>query len=271
MTYLQAIIIAIVEGLTEFLPISSTAHMIFTDTLLGVEDNDFVKLYEIAIQFGAILSVVVLYWRKFLDFKSIDFYIKLAIAVVPALVLGYLFNDKIEMVFEKPLIIAVVLVIGGIILTFIDKIFTVHTIETTEEMKPKNAFMVGVWQCLAMMPGVSRSAACIIGGMQQHMTRKLAAEFSFFLAVPTMMAATLYSIILKDWEEGGVAYKGYELITATQENLNQFFIGNIVAFIVAMLSIKFFIGYVQKHSFRAFGVYRVVAGLLMIAWILFTE
>ncbi len=269
MTYLQAILIAIVEGLTEFLPISSTAHMIFTGALLGVEENAFVKLYQIAIQFGAILSVVVLYWRKFLDFKSLDFYIKLAIAVIPALILGYLFNDKIEMVFEKPLIIAIVLVLGGVILTFIDSIFTKHSIHTTEEMKPKNALMVGVWQCLAMMPGVSRSAACIIGGMQQKMTRKLAAEFSFFLAVPTMMAATLYSVFLKDWEESGMAYKGYELIVATEDSMIQFFLGNAVAFIVAMLSIKFFIGYVQKHSFRAFGIYRIIAGLLMILWILF--
>ncbi|HEY8387824.1 MAG TPA: undecaprenyl-diphosphate phosphatase [Parasegetibacter sp.] len=267
MNLIEAIIIAIVEGLTEFLPISSTAHMIFTSSFMGIGDDPFVKMFEVSIQLGAILAVVVLYWRKFLNFKSFNFYIKLAIAVIPALVLGYLFDDAIEKVLEKPLPIAIMLVLGGIVFLFIDRFFKNPEVHREEDISIRKAFAVGVWQCLAMMPGTSRAAASIIGGMQQKLSRKVAAEFSFFLAVPTMVAVTFYSIFLKGWNMNGVEMKGYEMILSSDQNLMVFLAGNIVAFVVALLAIKFFIGYLQKHGFRLFGWYRIVLGLILIALI----
>lgn len=251
MNIFEAVIIAIVEGITEFLPVSSTGHMIITSSLLHIEKDAFTKLFEIAIQLGAILAVVVLYWKKFFDFKSWHFYVKLIVAVIPALLLGFLFSDKIDALLESPLTVAITLLVGGIILLFIDKVFTVHTIETEEKISYSRAFMIGVWQCIAMIPGVSRSASTIIGGMQQKLTRKLAAEFSFFLAVPTMCAATGYKLL-----------KGYKLIRA--EEIKLLVIGNIVAFIVAMIAIKFFIEFLQKHGFRLFGYYRIIAGIILL-------
>lgn len=264
MDLIQTIVLAIVEGLTEFLPISSTAHMIFVSSIFGNGDDEFVKMFQVSIQFGAILSVVSLYWRKFFDFKNYRFYLKLCLAVIPALVLGKLFDDKIEAVLEKPLPIAIALVVGGIVLLFIDKIFTQPKIHEESELTNKKAITVGLWQCLAMMPGTSRAAASIIGGMQQGMTRKLAAEFSFFLAVPTMLAVTFYSIFLKDWNYKGQEQKGFEMITSSTENLTNFFVGNLVAFIVAGIAIKFFIGFLQKYGFKIWGWYRIVVGLLLI-------
>ncbi len=223
MTTAQAIIIAIVEGLTEFLPISSTAHMIFASTALGIEKDEFVKLFTVSIQFGAILAVVALYWRRFFNFSRPMFYVKLAAATVPALVLGYLFDDAIEAVLEKPLPIALVLILGGVVLLFIDRIFRRNAgnaaglIADEKDVPVKKAVIIGFWQCLAMMPGTSRAAASIIGGMQQRLTRAAAAEFSFFLAVPTMLAVTAYSVLLKHWnvngEECGVLASGGEGIS----------------------------------------------------------
>ncbi len=270
MTITEAIIIAIVEGITEFLPISSTGHMIITSALLGndLHKQEFTKLFEVAIQLGAILAVVVLYWKKFFDFKRWQFYLKLMLAVIPALVLGLLFSDAIDSFMESPLTVTITMLLGGIILLFIDRLFKSQSVETEEKISNKKAIIIGIWQCLALIPGMSRSAASIIGGMQQNLTRKLAAEFSFFLAVPTMAAATIYSIFLKDWNDDGVKVKGYELITATQGNLNAFIIGNIVAFIVAMLAIRLFIGFLQKYGFRFFGIYRIIAAivLLLLIW-----
>ena len=200
MDLLQAVIIAVVEGLTEYLPVSSTAHMIFTSSYFGIQEDDFVKLFQVSIQFGAILAVVFLYWRKFFDFSKFNFYIKLAAAVIPALILGKLFDDKIDAVLGNPIPIAIVLILGGIILLFVDNRFQNPTVVTEEEITIKKAVMIGFWQCLAMMPGTSRSAASIIGGMQQGLTRAAAAEFSFFLAVPTMLAVTVYSLFLKKYE-----------------------------------------------------------------------
>lgn len=251
MSTFEAIIIAIVEGITEFLPVSSTGHMIITSSLLHIEKDAFTKLFEVAIQLGAILAVVVLYWKKFFDFKRWRFYVKLIIAVIPALFLGFLFSDKIDAMLESPLTVAISLLLGGIILLFIDKAFTTHTIEKEEEISYSRSFMIGVWQCIAMIPGVSRSASSIIGGMQQRLTRKLAAEFSFFLAVPTMCAATGYKLL-----------KGYGIIHAEQVRL--LVIGNVVAFIVAILAIKFFIGFLQKHGFKLFGYYRIIAGIILL-------
>ena len=264
MDFLQAILIAIVEGLTEYLPVSSTAHMIFTSSFFGIQNDDFVKLYQVSIQFGAILSVVVLYWKKFFDFKKINFYIKLFCAVIPALVLGKLFDEKIEAVLEKPIPIAIVLIIGGIVLLFVDKFFQNPTIHTEEEITIKKAITIGFWQCLAMMPGTSRSAASIIGGMQQGLSRSAAAEFSFFLAVPTMLAVTCYSVFLKTYENSQL--KGYELITQNSKNLQMFMIGNVVAFIVALLAIKFFIGVIKKYGFKPWGYYRIIAGIVLLIY-----
>jgi undecaprenyl-diphosphatase len=264
MTPLQAAIIAIVEGLTEYLPISSTAHMIFTSTLLGIQEDEFVKMYQVSIQFGAILAVVALYWKKFFNFSNFSFYIKLALAVIPALVLGYLFDDAIEAVLEKPVPIAIVMLVGGIILLFVDNWFKNPRIGSERELPVPKAIIIGFWQCLAMMPGVSRAAASIIGGMQQKLTRGAAAEFSFFLAVPTMLAVTTYSIFLKKWGEEGSEMKGYEMIMSSQEHTMSFLIGNVIAFIVAALAIKFFITFLKKYGFRMWGVYRIVVGAVLL-------
>ena len=264
MDYLQAILIAVVEGLTEYLPVSSTAHMIFTSSFFGIQEDDFVKLFQVSIQFGAILAVVVLYWKKFFDFSKINFYIKLACAVIPALVLGKIFDDKIDAILGNPIPIAIVLILGGIVLLFIDGRFHNPTVANEEDITIKKAVTIGFWQCLAMMPGTSRSAASIIGGMQQGLTRETAAEFSFFLAVPTMLAVTTYSLFLKTYEVSQL--KGYELLTQSSDNLKLFFIGNIVAFIVAVIAIKFFIGIIKKYGFKPWGYYRIVAGIILLAY-----
>ncbi|QEC41969.1 undecaprenyl-diphosphate phosphatase [Pseudobacter ginsenosidimutans] len=264
MSLLEAIIIAIVEGITEYLPVSSTGHMIIASSLMGIHKEEFTKLFEVAIQLGAILAVVALYWRKFFDFTRWQFYAKLIIAVIPALVLGKLFSDKIDAMLESPTTVAITLLLGGVVLLFIDRLFTKNDIDTEERISFKRAFIIGLWQCLAMIPGMSRSASSIIGGMQQKLSRRLAAEFSFFLAVPTMCAATGYTLFLKDVETGGVSQKGYELILASSDNITAFIVGNIVAFVVAMLAIKFFIGFLQRYGFRLFGWYRIIAGILLL-------
>lgn len=264
MDLLQAIIIAIIEGITEYLPVSSTGHMIFASSYFGIEKEEFVKLFQVSIQFGAILAVVVLYWKKFFDFSKLQFFIKLACAVVPALILGKLFDDKIEAVLEHPTPIAIVLIIGGIILLFVDKFFKNPNIHKEEDITIKKAVAIGFWQCLAMMPGTSRSAASIIGGMQQGLTRQAAAEFSFFLAVPTMLAVTCYSVFLKTYDKSGL--KGFEVILKTEENTKMFIIGNLVAFLVAVLAIKFFIEIIKKYGFRPWGWYRIIAGILLLAY-----
>lgn len=269
MDLIKAIIVAIVEGLTEYLPISSTGHMIIASALLGIKDDEFTKLYEVSIQLGAIFAVVVLYWKKFFDFSKLKFYIKLVIAVIPAIILGLLFSDQIDAMLESPLTVAISLLIGGIIFLFIDRFFQRHDIVEEEAISYKKALTIGVWQCLAMVPGISRSASSIIGGMQQRLTRKLAAEFSFYLAVPTMAAATGYSVFLKNWKDAsGNEAKGYELILASTQNTVAFITGNIIAFVVAILAIKFFIGFLQKHGFMLFGWYRIIVGTALIILIL---
>jgi undecaprenyl-diphosphatase len=279
MDIFEAIIIAIVEGLTEFLPISSTGHMIITSSLLGSHD-DFTKVFEVAIQLGAILAVVVLYWKKFFQFNRYQFYLKLIVGVIPALLLGFLFGDAIEAMLESTVTVAISLLLGGIVLLYIDKwfnqpvnrkpdLFATETkaeelIEADEKLSFKKAFIVGVWQTLAMIPGVSRSAASIIGGMQQKLSRNFAAEFSFFLAVPTMFAASAYSLFLKSWGEGEAGKKGYELILESGANTQAFIVGNIVAFVVALLAIKFFISFLKKYGFRVFGFYRIIVGIILL-------
>ena len=265
MDILQTIIIAIVEGLTEFLPVSSTGHMMIAQQVLGVESTDFVKAFTFIIQFGAILSVVVLYWKRFFQLNhtpapegasalkrflhKYDFYWKLLVAFIPAAVLGLLFSDAIDAMLERVEVVAVTLILGGVFMLFCDKIFNKGS-ETTE-LTEKRAFMVGLFQCISMIPGVSRSMATIVGGMAQKMTRKAAAEFSFFLAVPTMFAATAYKVF-KLIKDGGT-----EII---MDNMSTLVVGNVVAFIVALLAIKFFISFVTKYGFKAFGWYRIVVG-----------
>ncbi|MDB5275071.1 MAG: Undecaprenyl-diphosphatase [Ferruginibacter sp.] len=258
MNTIQSIIIAIVEGLTEFLPISSTGHMIIAEKALGVTETDFIKVFTVAIQLGAILAVVVLYAKKFFNFNRWQFYLKLAVAVVPALIFGFLFSKKIDALLESSLTVAITMLAGGIVLLFIDKAFTKPAIQSEEKVSYGKAVIIGIWQCIAMVPGVSRSAASIIGGMQQKLTRSAAAEFSFFLAVPTMLAATVYKLLKYYKESGGFS----------AEEIKQLAIGNIVAFIVAMLAIKFFITFLKKYGFRVWGIYRIVLGatLLLLIW-----
>lgn len=254
MNLLQAIIIAIVEGLTEYLPISSTGHMIIAEELLGVAPTEFSKLFTVAIQLGAILAVVVLYRKLFFDFTRLKFYGKLLIAVLPAMVFGLLFSDKIDALLESPTTVALTMLAGGFFLLFVDNLFRNPLLGEEESIPHKKALIIGLWQCLAMIPGVSRSAATIIGGMQQRLSRKLAAEFSFYLAVPTMCAATGYKLL-----------KGYKSITA--EHLQLLAVGNIIAFLVAIAAIKFFIGFLQNHGFRMFGWYRIIAGIVLLVLI----
>lgn len=255
MSTLHAIIIAIIEGLTEFLPISSTGHMAIASAIMG-DNGDFAKLFEIVIQFGAILSVVVLYWHKFFDFKKISFYIKLFIAIIPALAFGALFKKHIDAMLEKPMIIALIMLLGGIVLLFVDKWFQKPAIDKEEEITNKKAFIVGCYQVLSIIfPGLSRSAATIIGGMQQKLSRRLAAEFSFFLAVPTMMAATVKSLY--------DMYKEQPQVLNT-DNLSTLLLGCGIAFVVALVAIKFFIGFLQKYGFKLFGWYRIIVGLALL-------
>ena len=269
MNTLQAILIAIMEGLTEYLPVSSTAHMVFLSSYFGIQEDDFVKLFQVSIQFGAILAVVALYWKKFFDFSKFNFFIKLACAVLPALVLGKLFDDAIEAVLGNPIPIAIVLIVGGIVLLFIDSKFQNPTVLQEEDITIKKAVIIGFWQCLAMMPGTSRSAASIIGGMQQGLSRHAAAEFSFFLAVPTMLAVTCYSVFLKTYEASQM--KGYELILKSDKHIQLFLIGNIVAFVVAILAIKFFIEIIKQYGFKPWGWYRIVVGTFLLFYFSFIK
>jgi undecaprenyl-diphosphatase len=264
MNTLQAILIAIIEGLTEYLPVSSTAHMVFMSSYFGIQEDDFVKLFQVSIQFGAILAVVALYWKKFFDFSKFNFFIKLACAVIPALVLGKLFDDKIEAVLGDPIPIAIVLILGGIVLLFIDSKFQNPTVLQEEDITIKKAVTIGFWQCLAMMPGTSRSAASIIGGMQQGLSRHAAAEFSFFLAVPTMLAVTCYSVFLKTYDASQM--KGYELILKSNDHIQFFLLGNVVAFIVAFLAIKFFIEIIKQYGFKPWGWYRIIVGSFLLLY-----
>lgn len=264
MSIIEAVIVAIVEGLTEFLPISSTGHMIITSSLLGIHKDEFTKLFEVSIQFGAILAVVVLYWRKFVQFRQWQFYAKLLIGVLPALALGFLFSDEIDTLLESPMTVAIAMLAGGIILLFIDTVFKKPAVESDDQISYGQAFIVGLWQTIAMIPGVSRSAASIVGGMSQKFTRHLAAEFSFFLAVPTMFAATVYSLFVKKWPQEGATRKGYEVILSTTENTIAFIVGNVVAFIVALLAIRLFINYLKVFGFKVFGIYRILAGIILL-------
>lgn len=253
MNIFHAIILAIIEGLTEFLPVSSTGHMVIASALMGIGKEEFVKLFEVVIQLGAILSVVILYFKRF--FQTVGFYFKLVVGVLPAVVVGVLFKKKIDMLLENPLVVAFSLLIGGVILLFVDDWFKKSSVKEEKEISYLTALKVGFFQCLAVVPGVSRSAATIVGGMSQKLSRTAAAEFSFFLAVPTMFGATLKE--LYDF------HKTHEQMF-TGDEVKMLIIGNVVAFIVAMLAIRTFITFLEKKGFRLFGIYRIVVGLLII-------
>lgn len=248
----ETLILAIIEGLTEFLPVSSTGHMIIASSFMGIAADPFVKTFTVAIQLGAILSVLVLYWKRFL--QNVNFYVKLAIAFIPAAVFGFLLNNFIDKLLENVIVVAIMLVLGGIVFLFIDKWFAKNEQQGNEEVTPKSALFIGLFQVIAMIPGVSRSAATIIGGLSQGLTRKAAAEFSFFLAVPTMFAATGYKL-LKLWKAGG----GF-----TPDETKLLLIGNVVAFVVAIFAIRAFIGFLTRRGFALFGWYRIVLGLALL-------
>lgn len=254
MTLIETIIIAIVEGLTEFLPVSSTGHMIIAQDLLGVESTEFVKAFTVIIQFGAILSVVVLYWRRF--FQSWSLYRKLFIAFIPAAVFGLLLGDIIDSLLESVMTVGIMLIVGGVVMLFVDRWFGKGSEDNINEMSDRKALGIGLFQCIAMIPGVSRSMATIVGGMAQGLTRRSAAEFSFFLAVPTMFAAMCYKMLQLFLDPNG--------LQVISDNLSILIVGNIVSFVVALLAIKFFIEFVSKYGFKFFGYYRIVVGLLIL-------
>ena len=260
MTYWHALLLAIVEGLTEFLPVSSTGHMIIASALLGVPMTPFAKLYLVVIQLGAILSVLAVYWRRF--FQNVDFYLKLLVAFMPIVVVGLLLKKYVDILLESVGVVAFMLLLGGVVLVFIDRWFPQE--DPGEGGHPvtnpgwRQAFTIGVFQCLAIVPGVSRAAATIIGGLTQKLTRQAAAEFAFFLAMPTMAAAAAKDLYdyYKDAKAQGLDLG--HLFSADQ--VKQLVLGNVVAFVVALLAIRLFVGFVSKYGFRAFGIYRIIVG-----------
>jgi undecaprenyl-diphosphatase len=252
MTSLESAIIAIVEGITEFLPVSSTGHMIITQGVLGVKSDDFVKAFTVNIQFGAILSVVAIYWKRFFK-TTLDFYFKLFVAFLPAAIIGFLLNDFIDSLLENVYVVATTLILGGIVLLYVDKWFEKNEKEPDDKpIEYKSAFIVGLFQCIAMIPGVSRSAATIIGAMTRKYNRKQAAEFSFFLAVPTMLAASGYKLL-----------KNYQTITSDQ--ISTLAWGNVIAFLVAFMAVRSFISFLSIYGFKIFGYYRIVLGVVILA------
>lgn len=265
MTVFEAIILGIVEGLTEFLPVSSTGHMIIASSLMGIAEDDFTKTFTVSIQLGAILSVVFLYWKRF--FQTVGFYYKLLVAFIPSAIFGVLFGDYIDAMLGNVMVVAVALLLGGIFLVFLDKFIqepnaleAPATDKTSKDVSYKTALGIGLFQVIAMIPGVSRSAATIVGGMFNGLTRKAAAEFSFFLAVPTMFAATAYKL-LQFYQSGKLMQQG-------SDQLHLLIIGNLVAFVVAILAIRSFIGMVTKYGLKAYGYYRIIVGLAIIVLML---
>ncbi|MFN8154823.1 MAG: undecaprenyl-diphosphate phosphatase [Bacteroidia bacterium] len=252
MTTFEAIVLSVIEGLTEFLPVSSTGHMIIASSLMGIAEEPFTKTFTVAIQFGAILSVVVMYYKRFL--QSIDFYFKLLAAFIPAAVIGFLADDLIDMLLSNVLVVAFTLLAGGVVLLFIDQWLKGGEGPEAENITIPKAIRIGLFQCIAMIPGVSRSAATIIGGLSTGLTRKAAAEFSFFLAVPTMFAATIFKVY--KFAKAGIG--------VTPDQINILVIGNLVGFIVAGFAIKSFISFLTKHGFALFGYYRIAIGVLII-------
>ena len=260
MNTFQAIVLAIIEGITEFLPISSTGHMAIASAFFKIEDDAFTKLYLVVIQLGAILAVTVVFWRKLFNFVNYKFYLKLFIAMVPALLAGVGLIDFIKEALGNTLMISIIMVVGGLLLLGVDKWFKDGTVKEEVEITNKTAFMIGLYQVLAVaLPGLSRSAATIIGGMQQKLTRSLAAEFSFFLAIPTMFAATVKSLY-DIWKDNPAVLN--------TDGIQMILLGSLVAFIIALIAIKFLISFLQKNGFKMFGWYRIIVGTVLILLIL---
>jgi undecaprenyl-diphosphatase len=256
MTIIQAIILSIVEGLTEFLPVSSTAHMKFTNPIIGVSNSPFSDMFEIVIQLFAILAVVVVYYRKFFDFTRIGFYVKLIIAVIPAVIFGFLLKKRIDAELDNLYFLAIVMIGGGIIFLFVDRWFNHPRIESERNVSNAAAFKIGFFQVLSIvLPGFSRSGATIIGGLSQGLTRRAAAEFSFFLAVPTMLGASVKSF----WD----VHKEHPDVLS-KDNATLLALSGIVTFLVAILVIRFFIRFLQRHGFKVWGYYRIIVGLVML-------
>jgi undecaprenyl-diphosphatase len=259
MSVLESVVLAIVEGLTEFLPVSSTGHMIIASSVMGIAADPFTKTFTVAIQLGAILSVVVLYWKRFLPqpasaAAALQFYLKLFTAFLPAAILGFLLNDYIDQLLERVEVVAGLLILGGLVFLFIDKLFQSNEGSGVTEVSYPSAFKIGLFQTLAMAPGVSRSATTIIGGLTQRLTKKAAAEFSFFLAVPTMFAATGYKLF--KFYKSGNEFGTHEITLLV--------IGNGVAFVVAILAIRSFIRFLTRHGFKVFGYYRIGLGIIIL-------
>ena len=260
MNTFQAIVLAIIEGVTEFLPISSTGHMAIASAFFKIEDDAFTKLYLVVIQLGAILAVTVVFWRKLFNFVNYKFYLKLFIAMVPALLAGVGLIYFIKEALGNTLMISIIMVVGGLLLLGVDKWFKDGTVKEEVEITNKTAFMIGLYQVLAVaLPGLSRSAATIIGGMQQKLTRSLAAEFSFFLAIPTMFAATVKSLY-DIWKDNPAVLN--------TDGIQMILLGSLVAFIIALIAIKFLISFLQKNGFKMFGWYRIIVGTVLILLIL---
>lgn len=261
MTIIQAIILGIIEGITEFLPVSSTGHMVIGSSFMGIAEDPFTKLFTVAIQLGAIMAVVVLYWKRFL--QSFNFYTKLFVAFLPAGVIGLASNKLIDRMLGFPLVVGISLFLGGIILLFVDGWFKATENSEDKEVSYSNALVIGFFQVISMIPGVSRSAATIIGGLAQKLNRKNAVEFSFFLAVPTMFAATGYKLF-EYWHK----FKKGEGPGLTMHDAKFLLLGNAIAFVVALIAIRTFITFLTKHGFKAFGYYRILAGLMVIILVL---
>lgn len=263
MDTLQTLIIAIVEGLTEFLPVSSTGHMIITQNVLGVQQGDpFVHAFTFIIQFGAILSVVCLYWKQFFQVRNKQeweekkhFYGLLIVGVLPAVVIGLAAKKSglLDWLLDSVWVVAIMLVLGGIFMLFCDRIFCKGSDDN--KLNARRAFWIGVFQCISVIPGVSRSMATIVGGMAQKLTRRRAAEFSFFLAVPTMAGATLLDLLDLLHEDAN---------WATTHNITMLVLGCVVAFVVAVAAMKWFVNFLSKYGFKAFGWYRIVIGGLIL-------
>ncbi|WP_192347078.1 undecaprenyl-diphosphate phosphatase [Algoriphagus sp. Y33] len=258
MTITQSIIIAIIEGLTEFLPVSSTGHMILASAAMNIHDDEFVKTFEIFIQLGAILAIALMYIKRF--FQGINIYLKLFTAFVPTALIGLLAYDYIKAYLFNPIVVSVSLIVGGIILIFIDKkvVNSKTEVVEVEEMTYKNAFFIGLFQCLSMVPGTSRAAATIIGGVFNGLDKKQATEFSFLLAVPTMMAASGYDLLKTE-------------LAFTNHQLSLLGIGTLVAFVSAWFAVKVFLKFVSNHGFTAFGYYRIVIGILFLIFMWGTD
>ncbi|MBL7812838.1 MAG: undecaprenyl-diphosphate phosphatase [Bacteroidetes bacterium] len=252
MTWWQNLILSIIEGLTEYLPVSSTGHMMMAGEVMHLNLAD-IDTYIISVQFGAILAVVAIYWRKFLNLKDYDFYLKLLVGFIPAAILGKLLDEYLEQLLQTPVIVGITLIVIGLFLLVIHRILPGGTKET-KDISYLDALVIGAAQCVAMIPGVSRSAASISGGLGRGLSRVAATEFSFFLAVPTLSAAGIYKL-----------YKNWDVLS--QGQVQDIAIGNIMSFFTAILAIRFFIGLVKKKGFAWFGVYRIVVGILFLGFL----